>query len=100
MSWLYEIFPVNTFSALLGVVEITTAVLLAIKPLYPRLSVWAACWTSDFSSSPSASCSPHPAWVKPQPAGFRCCRRRVNSSSKTLLCWDCHSGPWSTLSAR
>ena len=39
MSWLYEIFPVNTFSAMLGVVEITTAVLLAIKPLFPRLSV-------------------------------------------------------------
>jgi uncharacterized membrane protein YkgB len=39
MSWLYDIFTVNTFSALLGVVEITTAVLLAIKPLFPRLSV-------------------------------------------------------------
>jgi reactive chlorine resistance protein C len=39
MSWLYDIFTVNTFSALLGVVEITTAVLLAIKPVAPRLSV-------------------------------------------------------------
>jgi reactive chlorine resistance protein C len=39
MSWLYDIFTVNTFSALLGVVELTTAVLLAIKPLAPRLSV-------------------------------------------------------------
>jgi uncharacterized membrane protein YkgB len=39
MSWLYEIFTVNTFSALLGVVEIATAALLAIKPFNPRLSV-------------------------------------------------------------
>ena len=39
MSWVYEIFTVNTFSALLGVVEIATAVLLAIKPFSPRLSV-------------------------------------------------------------
>jgi reactive chlorine resistance protein C len=39
MSWLYDIFPVNTFSAMLGVVEITTAVLLAINPRFPRLSV-------------------------------------------------------------
>jgi reactive chlorine resistance protein C len=39
MSWLYEIFTMNTFSALLGVFEITTAVLLAIKPLVPKLSV-------------------------------------------------------------
>jgi len=38
MSWLYEIFSVNTFSAMLGVIELTTAVLLAIKPLSPRLS--------------------------------------------------------------
>jgi uncharacterized membrane protein YkgB len=39
MSWLYTIFDVNTFSALLGVVEIAAAVLIAIKPLAPRLSV-------------------------------------------------------------
>ena len=39
MSWLYHIFPVHTFSALLGVLELTAAVLLAIKPLSPKLSI-------------------------------------------------------------
>ena len=39
MGWLYDIFPVYTFSALLGVFEVTAAVLLAIKPLAPKLSV-------------------------------------------------------------
>jgi uncharacterized membrane protein YkgB len=39
MGWLYHIFPVYTFSALLGVLEVTAAVLLAIKPVTPRLSV-------------------------------------------------------------
>src|SRR5690349_4469914 len=39
MSWLYQIFPVNTFSALLGMLELTAAVLLAIKPLSPKLSI-------------------------------------------------------------
>jgi uncharacterized membrane protein YkgB len=39
MSWVYELFTVNTFSALLGVVEITTAVLLCIKPWWPKLSI-------------------------------------------------------------
>ena len=39
MGWLYHIFPVYTFSALLGVFEVTGAVLIAIKPLAPRLSV-------------------------------------------------------------
>jgi uncharacterized membrane protein YkgB len=39
MGWLYDIFPVYTFSALLGVFEVTAAVLLAIKPLFPKLSI-------------------------------------------------------------
>ncbi len=39
MSWLYNIFDVGTFSTLLGVVEIAVAVLVAIKPLAPKLSV-------------------------------------------------------------
>src|SRR6185312_15561988 len=38
MSWLYDIFSVTTFSALLGVVEVAAAVLLAIKLWAPRLS--------------------------------------------------------------
>ena len=39
MSWLYHIFPVDTASALLGILELTAAVLLAIKPLSPKLSI-------------------------------------------------------------
>jgi hypothetical protein len=100
MSWLYEIFTVNTFSALLGVVEITTAVLLAIKPLSPRLSVLGSMLAIALSSPPSPSCSPHQAWAKPPPAGSRCSRRRASSSSKMLHCWDCQPGRWPTLSAR
>jgi uncharacterized membrane protein YkgB len=39
MGWLYHFLPVNTFSAILGVFEVGAAVLLAIKPLAPRLSI-------------------------------------------------------------
>ena len=39
MGWLYHIFPVYTFSALLGVFEVTAAVLLAVKPIAPKLSI-------------------------------------------------------------
>ena len=39
MSWLYDIFSVYTFSALLGVFEVAAAVLLAVKPWWPRASV-------------------------------------------------------------
>ena len=39
MGWLYSIFSEYTFSALLGVFEVSAAVLLAIKPIAPKLSV-------------------------------------------------------------
>ncbi|WJR34187.1 DUF417 family protein [Mycobacteroides immunogenum] len=39
MGWLYGVFSVQTFSSILGVVEIVTAVLLVVKPWYPRLSL-------------------------------------------------------------
>jgi reactive chlorine resistance protein C len=39
MGWVYHFLPVYAFSALLGVFEVAAAVLLAIKPLAPRLSI-------------------------------------------------------------
>ena len=39
MSWIYDIFSVTTFSTILGVVELLTALLLAVKPWWPRLSL-------------------------------------------------------------
>ncbi len=38
MSWVYDIFSVTAFSSMLGVLELTTAALLAVKPWLPRLS--------------------------------------------------------------
>lgn len=38
MGWLYEVFSVTTFSSLLGVVEVATALLLVVKPWWPRVS--------------------------------------------------------------
>lgn len=39
MGWLYGFLSEYTFSALLGVVELTAAILLAIKPFAPKLSI-------------------------------------------------------------
>jgi len=39
MGWLYTIFPVYVLSALLGVFELMAAVLLAVKPVAPKLSI-------------------------------------------------------------
>lgn len=38
MGWLYDLFPVYTFSALLGVFELAAALLIAIKPVSAKLS--------------------------------------------------------------
>ncbi|MBI3215004.1 MAG: DUF417 family protein [Mycobacterium sp.] len=38
MSWLYELFSVRAFSSALGVIEVATAILIAVKPWWPRAS--------------------------------------------------------------
>jgi uncharacterized membrane protein YkgB len=39
MSWFYDIFSVYTFSVLLGVFEVGAAILIAVKPWWPKVSV-------------------------------------------------------------
>ena len=39
VGWLYNIFPVYTFSALPGVFELAAAVPIAVKPIAPKLSI-------------------------------------------------------------
>jgi uncharacterized membrane protein YkgB len=39
MSWLYDTFSVYTFSVLLGVFEVAAAVLIAVKPWWPKASI-------------------------------------------------------------
>lgn len=39
MSWVYSVFSVTTFAVLLGVLEVATALLIAVKPWWPRLSM-------------------------------------------------------------
>ncbi|KIU18283.1 YkgB family protein [Mycolicibacterium llatzerense] len=38
MGWLYTVFSVQTFSTMLGVLEIATALLIIAKPRFPALS--------------------------------------------------------------
>ena len=55
LSWVYGLFSVTTFSTLLGVVEVSTAVLLAVKPWWPRISVVGSVMAVGVSWRPSAS---------------------------------------------
>jgi uncharacterized membrane protein YkgB len=61
MSWSYDIVSVNTFSTLLGVLELATAVLLAVKPWWPRVSALGSVIAIGLSWPRSASCSPRQA---------------------------------------
>lgn len=70
MAWLYDIFSVTTFSALVGV---TAAALIAVNPWWPKISALGTCWptrcspwreanstgspTNNASSSPFATCT-------------------------------------------
>ncbi len=38
LSWAYQLFSVRTFSILLGLVEISLAILIATRPFQPKLS--------------------------------------------------------------
>jgi uncharacterized membrane protein YkgB len=38
MSWIYDIFSINTVARGLGTMEIVAALLIAIRPLWPRVS--------------------------------------------------------------
>lgn len=39
MGWMYNLFSVDDFSLMLGIVEIVTALLLVVKPWFPAISV-------------------------------------------------------------
>jgi uncharacterized membrane protein YkgB len=39
LSWAYGLMSVRSFSAVLGVVEVTVAVLIAVRPFWPRASI-------------------------------------------------------------
>ena len=70
MSWLYDIFSVYAFSALLGVFEIAAALLLAVKPWWPKASIFGSRSRSCCSSQRSASCSPRRACSTRPQDGF------------------------------
>ena len=39
LSWVYDMFSVTQFSTMLGVLELATAAMLAVKPWLPRVAV-------------------------------------------------------------
>lgn len=48
MSWIYQIVSIDAFGRLLGIVELLTAVLLGLKPWFPKVSVLGGILASMF----------------------------------------------------
>jgi uncharacterized membrane protein YkgB len=86
MGWLYDFLPVYTFSALLGVVELTAAVLLAIKPIAPKLSIGGSLLSIVLFVSTVSFLFTTPGVSEPAGGGFPACRSQENSCSKTFRC--------------
>lgn len=70
MGWVYHVFPVYPFSALLGVFEVTAAVLLAIKPVAPKLSILGSLMAIGLFVSTTSFLFTTPGVAEPAGGGF------------------------------
>jgi reactive chlorine resistance protein C len=70
MGWLYHVFPVYPFSALLGLFEVTAAVLLAIKPVAPKLSILGSVMAIVLFVSTTSFLFTTPGVAEPAGGGF------------------------------
>lgn len=62
LSWAYAVFSLQTFSNLLGVVELTTALLLALAPFAPRLGLLGGALAAGTFAITSTFLITGPAW--------------------------------------
>jgi uncharacterized membrane protein YkgB len=72
MSWIYSIMSISTFGRLLGLVELFTAALLALKPWFPKASILGGLLASLFFLSTLSFMITTPASVKHLPVAFPC----------------------------
>ena len=70
MGWVYDVVSVTTFSAVLGVVELTAAALIAIKPWAPRASVVGSLMAIGMFVATLSFMLTTPGVVAPEAGGF------------------------------
>ena len=92
MGWLYGIFPVYTFSALLGVFEVTAAVLIAIKPLSPKLSIVGSMQAIVLFLATISFLFTTPGVSEPAGGGFPAISHIGEFLLKDIPCWAFRSG--------
>lgn len=70
MGWVYDVVSVATFSAVLGVVELTAAALIAIKPWAPTASVVGSLMAIGMFVATLSFMLTTPGVVAPEAGGF------------------------------
>jgi uncharacterized membrane protein YkgB len=85
MSWIYHVLSVTTVARGLGTMEIVAALLIALRPLWPRASAaGSALAVVLFLGTLSFLFTP-PGWSQPTRPACPCCQHsRANSCSRTL----------------
>jgi reactive chlorine resistance protein C len=70
LSWIYHVISIDTFGAMLGTAELITAVLLAVKPWAPRVSVLGGALASLFFVGTLSFMVTTPGIGEPTAGGF------------------------------
>ena len=93
MSWVYGLMSVQGFSALLGVVEVAVALLIAARPLLPRVSAFGSALAVGMFLTTLSFLVTTPGVWEPSLGGFPALsHRRGSSSSRTCPCSGFRSG--------
>ena len=93
LSWAYSVFSLQAFSNLLGVVELATALLLALAPIAPRLGVVGGALATATVAVTSTLLVTGPSW-EASLGGFPALSPFGPSSSRTWCCWALRSRCW------
>lgn len=72
MSWVYDVFSVTTVAHGLGTMEIVAALLIAVRPVWPRVSAIGSALAVVLFLGTLSFCSPLPAWSRPTPPDCPC----------------------------
>ena len=70
MSWVYDVFSVTAFSALLGVVELAVAALIAVKPWAARASIVGSLMAIAMFLTTLSFMATTPGVMAPEAGGF------------------------------
>ena len=96
MSWIYDAFSVTAVARGLGTMEIAAALLIALRPVWPRASAAGSALAVVLFTGTLSLLLTTPGVVATHAAGLPMLSDRADSCSRTLCCWGFRCGLWVT----